>query len=69
MVNDKYVVKYLDPRTGKYEYATVKDIGDLQKLNTKVKTSIVDAINSISADDIEGLKNGLDTIGKTIKSL
>ena len=69
MVNDKYVVKYLDPRTGKYEYATVKDVGDLQKLNTKVKTSIVDAINSISADDIEGLRNGLDTIGKTIKSL
>lgn len=72
MVNDKYVVKYLDPRTGKYEYATIKDVGDLQKLNTKVKTSIVDAINSISTDGIDGidgLRNDLDTIGKTIKSL
>lgn len=69
MVNDKYVVKYLDPRTGKYEYATIKDVGDLQKLNTKVKTSIVDAINSISTDGIGGLRDDLNAIGETIKSL
>lgn len=43
----KLLVKYLDPATGKYENATVAEIGDLTKLKTSVKTDLVAAINSI----------------------
>lgn len=46
----KPLVKYLSPTTGKYEYATVVDIGDLSLLKTNIKTNIVDAINSLYLD-------------------
>ncbi|MGX6979044.1 carbohydrate binding domain-containing protein [Vagococcus elongatus] len=42
----KPVVKYL--LNGEYHYATVKDIGDIEKLKTKVKTDIVSAINELA---------------------
>lgn len=42
----KPVVKYL--LNGEYHYATVKDIGDMEKLKTKVKTDIVSAINELA---------------------
>lgn len=41
------IVKYLDPVSGEYEFATVVDIGDLEDLNTTIKSDIVSAINSI----------------------
>ena len=42
----KPTIKYL--LNGEYHYATVKDIGDIEKLTTAVKTDLVSAINSIS---------------------
>ena len=42
----KPTIKYL--LNGEYHYATVKDIGDIEKLTTSVKTDLVSAINSIS---------------------
>lgn len=41
----KPTIKYL--LNGEYHYATVKDIGDIEKLTTAVKTDLVSAINSI----------------------
>src|SRR5574344_1305193 len=50
-LNNRPIVKYLDPKTGEYEYATVIDVGDLQLLNTQVKSDLVQAINSLFYDD------------------
>lgn len=41
----KPTIKYL--HNGEYHYATVKDIGDIEKLQTKIKTDLVGAINSL----------------------
>src|SRR5574344_1973751 len=46
------IVKYLDPVSGEYEFATVVDIGDLCNLNTTIKSDIVGAINSIVSDGV-----------------
>lgn len=70
-MDNSALVKYYDPRTGKYEYATVLDVGDLSKLNTTIKTDLVSAINSIQDSDwgklppetIEDLENIKDAIG------
>lgn len=47
---ERPIIKYLDPITGQYEFSTVVDIGDLDKLNTRVKTNIVESINSLISD-------------------
>ena len=52
------ILKYIDPVSGKYEYSTVVDIGDLDKLNTRVKDNLVNAINSILADGVPGEGGG-----------
>ena len=46
------IVRYLDPVSGEYEFATVVDIGDLRNLNTTIKSDIVGAINSIISDGV-----------------
>ena len=45
---EKRLVKYF--YNGEWHYASVKDIGDLDTLNTLEKSTIVDAINSIVID-------------------
>lgn len=45
---EKPLIKYF--KDGEWHYATVKDIGDLDTLNTLEKSTIVDAINSIVID-------------------
>ena len=47
------MIKYLGS-DGEYHYATVKDIGDLNRLITTEKTDIVSAINSIANGEIGG---------------
>lgn len=54
-MSEKLVIKYLSPSTGQYEFATVQDVGDLEKLNTNVKTDLVSAINEIL---LRGTGNG-----------
>ena len=54
-MSEKLVIKYLSPSTGQYEFATVQDVGDLEKLNTNVKTDLVSAINEIL---LHGTGNG-----------
>lgn len=63
----KPTIKYL--LNGEYHYATVKDIGDIEKLTTAVKTDLVAAINSLSgsipdnmSQTIEDLQNQLTNI-------
>lgn len=66
---NKLIVKYLDPNTGKYEFATVADIGDLDNLKTTVKTDIVSAINSIQltgTGNNDALQEQLDEINKLL---
>lgn len=41
----KPTVKYLI--NGKYHHATVRDVGDIEKLKTKIKTDLVSAINEL----------------------
>ena len=55
-----------------YQYATVKDIGDIDKLATVVKTDLVGAINSILGnvpdnyqDIIDDLKTQLEEIASS----
>ena len=67
----KLAVKYLDPETGEYKYATVVDVGDLTKLKTTVKSDLVSAINSI---EITGelpadVQNQLDEINQNINDI
>ena len=61
-------VKYLDAETGNYEYATVIDVGDLDKLKTTVKSDLVSAINSIgiTGNIPSGIQDQLDEINQTI---
>ena len=67
----KLSVKYLDAETGDYKYATVIDVGDLDKLNTKVKSDLVSAINSIgiTGDLPGGVQNQLDEINQNINDI
>ena len=67
----KLSVKYLDAETGDYKYATVIDVGDLDKLNTKVKSDLVSAINSIgiTGDLPGGIQNQLDEINQNINDI
>lgn len=64
----KLSVKYLDAETGDYEYATVIDVGDLDKLKTTVKSDLVSAINSIgiTGNIPSGIQDQLDEINQTI---
>ena len=64
----KLAVKYLDPETGEYKYATVVDVGDLTKLKTTVKSDLVSAINSIevTGDIPIDVQNQLDEINQKI---
>lgn len=48
---NKPTIKYLDSY-GKYQYATVKDIGDIEKLATPIRTDLVNAINSIVTEGL-----------------
>lgn len=62
----KKTIKYLD-NDGNYQYATVKDAGDLDKLKTKAKEDLVSAINElatngIAASDIDEINNKVDQI-------
>ena len=66
----KPTIKYL--HNGVYQYATVKDIGDIDKLATVVKTDLVGAINSILGnvpdnyqDIIDDLKTQLEEIASS----
>ena len=70
-MSNKLLVKYLDPSTGKYEYASVVDIGDLDNLKTQVKTDLVSAINSItlSGEVPENIKSQIDGINSQITDL
>ena len=66
------IVKYLDPVSGEYEFATVVDVGDLKNLNTNIKSDIVGAINSIVSDGIHDPINderveGLERIINSLK--
>ena len=66
------IVKYLDPVSGGYEFATVVDIGDLRNLNTTIKSDIVGAINSIISDGVHNPVNderieNLETIIDSLK--
>lgn len=67
----KLSVKYLDAETGDYKYATVIDVGDLDKLNTKVKSDLVSAINSIgiTGELPGGIQNQLDEINQSINDI
>ena len=67
----KLSVKYLDAETGDYKYATVIDVGDLDKLNTKVKSDLVSAINSIgiTGELPGGIQNQLDEINQNINDI
>lgn len=63
----KPVIKYL--YNGEYQYATVKDIGDVEQLKTVVKTDLVGAINSILGNIpadyqavLDGLEAQIDTV-------
>ena len=49
----KPTIKYLD-RNGDYQYATVKDIGDIDELLTPIKTDLVSAINAIIEGGLGG---------------
>lgn len=70
-MSSKLLVKYLDPNTGKYEYASVVDIGDLDNLKTQVKTDLVSAINSItlSGEAPENIQSQIDGINSQITDL
>lgn len=47
----KKTIKYLD-NDGNYQYATVKDAGDLDQLKTKSKTDLVAAINELATEGV-----------------
>lgn len=71
-MSNKLIVKYLDPNTGKYQDATVADIGDLANLQTKTKTNLVDAINSIQGGGgslPDGIQDQLDDINGKLSDL
>lgn len=65
------IVRYLDPVSGEYEFATVVDIGDLRNLNTTIKSDIVGAINSIISDGVHNPVNGekIEDLERIINSL
>lgn len=78
MSNKKPLVRYF--YDGEWKDATVKDIGDLEKLTTSVKTDIVSAINSLSngsgmteevkkaVEDLQSNVNNLETSIDNIKT-
>lgn len=66
----KKTIKYLD-NDGNYQYATVKDAGDLDKLKTKAKEDLVSAINElatngIAAGNIDEINNKVDQIQQQV---
>lgn len=66
----KKTIKYLD-NDGNYQYATVKDAGDLDKLKTKAKEDLVSAINELATNGIgsggvEEVKDRIDQIQKLV---
>lgn len=66
----KKTIKYLD-NDGNYQYATVKDAGDLDKLKTKAKEDLVSAINElatngITAGNIDEINNKVDQIQQQV---
>ena len=65
------IVKYLDPISGEYEFATVVDVGDLRDLNTTIKSDIVGAINSIISDGVHNPINNekIEELERIINSL
>ena len=56
----KPTIKYL--HNGVYQYATVKDIGDIEQLTTVVKTDLVSAINSILGNVPQNYKDMIDEL-------
>ncbi|UDM72738.1 hypothetical protein [Vagococcus fluvialis] len=77
MNNKKPLVRFF--YNGEWKDATVKDIGDLEKLTTSVKTDIVSAINSLSngsgmteevkkaVEELQNSVSGLETSVESIK--
>lgn len=69
----KPTIKYLD-KYGDYQYATVIDIGDVEKLTTPIKTDLVGAINSLIEsgiavpDSVITNINDLNSIVETIRA-
>lgn len=66
----KKTIKYLD-NDGNYQYATVKDAGDLDKLKTKAKEDLVSAINELATNgvasgDIDEINNKVDQIQQQV---
>lgn len=66
----KKTIKYLD-NDGNYQYATVKDAGDLDKLKTKAKEDLVSAINELATNGIgsggvEEVKDRINQIQKQV---
>lgn len=62
----KKTIKYLD-NDGNYQYATVKDAGDLDKLKTKAKEDLVSAINELATNGIGG--GGIDDLNTKVDQL
>ena len=56
----KPTIKYL--HNGVYQYATVKDIGDIEQLTTVVKTDLVGAINSILGNVPQNYQDLIDEL-------
>ena len=66
----KKTIKYLD-NDGNYQYATVKDAGDLDKLKTMAKEDLVSAINELATNGIgsggvEEVKDRINQIQKQV---
>lgn len=57
----KPTIKYLD-KYGNYQYATVIDIGDVEKLTTPIKTDLVSAINSLMNGGVSVPQSVMDSI-------
>lgn len=67
----KPTIKYLDSY-GNYQYATVKDIGDVEKLTTPIKADLVSAINSIVSEGLgvpQGLYDQVANLDKLIEDI
>ena len=63
----KKTIKYLD-NDGNYQYATVKDAGDLDKLKTKAKEDLVSAINELATNGIAAGGN-IDEINNKVDQI
>lgn len=63
----KPTIKYL--HNGVYQYATVKDIGDIEQLATVVKTDLVGAINSILGNVPENYQTLIDDLNTQLDTI